>query len=653
MSPQPQVAPYGTWSSPISVDLVSGSIVSFSELHVSPKTGAIYLVEGRPAEKGRCVIVEQRGTESTDILPSEYSAQSKVHEYGGGACTFSPDGSLIFTDANTSGVFRLKAADDVQRIITASEQLRYADFDVHPLRTNLILAVQEDHSGSSVVNTTALINSDDKSVTSVCQGADFYSAPRFNHDGTKICWIQWNHPDMPWTGSELYIADWNAVGLMNAKHIAGKAAVEGVGQPKWHEDGTLFFTSDRTGFAQLYRLNPSSLEVLPLVLPGWEEAEIACKRVFSALGNNSYIILTPTQLVVTSTKLATDTLLLVDLQTSKALELSLGLVDIPLNSIRKISNTKFVVLGSTVTSPSALYLVDISKPSEKVLLKSSTTIPLSPSTYSIAKLITFPRTQGKETGGVAHAIFNPPHNPSYIPMPETKPPVIVSIHGGPTGHDAPGLDLGTQYWTSRGYAYVHVNYVGSTGYGRKYREALNYYWGIKDIDDAASCVAYLAEQGLVDPTKAGIVGGSAGGYTVLQSLINFPTLWAGGNSKFGVGNLKSMVMTTHKFESHYLFALLFPENTPEEEKEKIYQERSPAFHVEKIESPLLILQGDEDKVVPLDQAEEMTRVLKQGGKDVKLVVFQGEGHGLRMQENVKTAILEEEKLWRRTLLAME
>jgi dipeptidyl aminopeptidase/acylaminoacyl peptidase len=370
------------------------------------------------------------------------------------------------------------------------------------------------------------------------------------------------------------------------------------------------------------------------------------------VNSNSYIILTPTQLVTTSTKFATDALLLVDLQTSKALELSLGLVDIPLNSIRKISNTKFVVMGSTARSPSALYLVDISKPSEKVLLKSSTTIPLSPSIYSIAKLITFPRTQGKEIGGVSHAIFNPPHNPFYTPNPGTKPPVIVSIHGGPTAHDAPGLDLKTQYWTSRGYAYVHVNYVGSTGYGRKYRETLNYSWGIKDVHDSASCVAYLAEQGLVDGAKAGIVGGSAGEYTVLQSLLDFPKLWAGGNSKFGVGNLKSLAAMTHKFESHYLFDLLFPEDAPEGEGEKIYRERSHVFHVEKIESPLLILQGDKDRVVPLDQAEEMTRVLKDGGKDVKLVVFQWKGHGFRMQKNVKAAILEEEELWRKTLLAL-
>ena len=357
--------------------------------------------------------------------------------------------------------------------------------------------------------------------------------------------------------------------------------------------------------------------------------------------------------MVTSTKFATDALLLVDLQTSEAVELPLGLVDIPMNSIRKISNTKFVVLGSEYISPLALYLVDVTKPSEKMLLKSSTSIPLPTSIYSIAKHVTFPRSQGKETGGVSHAIFAPPHNPSYTPVSGTKPPVIVSIHGGPTGHVAPGLALKTQYWTSRGYAYVHVNYVGSTGYGRKYRDALNYSWGIKDVDDSASCVAYLAKNGLVDGTKAGIVGGSAGGYTVLQSLVEFPKLWAGGSSLYGIGNLKSLATGTHKFESHYLYALMFPEDTPEEERKKIYWERSPCLHADKIESPLLLLQGSEDKVVPLDQAEEMEKVLKEGGKEVKLVVFEGEGHGFRMQKNVAASILEEEALWRRTLLGLK
>ena len=357
--------------------------------------------------------------------------------------------------------------------------------------------------------------------------------------------------------------------------------------------------------------------------------------------------------MVVATKLATDTLLIVDLITSKVAELPLGLVDIPMNSLRRISDTKFVVLGSESISPSALYLVDVRNPSEKTLLKSSTSIPLPTSIYSIASHITYPRSQGKQTGGVAHAIFTPPHNPSYTPVVGSLPPVIVWMHGGPTSHISPGLALATQYWTSRGYAYVHVNYVGSSGYGRKYRDLLNYSWGVKDIDDSASCIAHLAESGLVDGTKAGIVGGSAGGYGVLQSLVTFPKLWAGGNSLYGIGNLKSLSTDTHKFVSHYLYALIFAEDASEEEKEKVYRDRSPCLHAEKIESPLLLLQGADDRVVPLVQAVEMERVMKKEGKDVKLVVFEEEGHGFRSKKSLKASIQEEEKLWRRTLLELK
>lgn len=207
-----------------------------------------------------------------------------MFEYGGGACTASPDGSLLFSDFSTNGLFRLKSIDDVQPIINASKTLRYADFDVHPHNINLILAVQEDHSGETVENRIALIDSDDKSVKIVRQGADFYCAPKFNHDGTRVCWFQWNHPDMPFTGSDIYVAEWTDGAVVNAKHIAGKAGQEGVGQPRWHEDGTLFFTSDRTGFTQLYRADSSSLKVEPLVLPGWEEADLAQKTLLLVLG---------------------------------------------------------------------------------------------------------------------------------------------------------------------------------------------------------------------------------------------------------------------------------------------------------------------------------------------------------------------------------
>jgi dipeptidyl aminopeptidase/acylaminoacyl peptidase len=359
--------------------------------------------------------------------------------------------------------------------------------------------------------------------------------------------------------------------------------------------------------------------------------------------------LNPETLVVAFTKNAVDGLLLVGIDSGKVVPVPLDLVEIQPASVRRISNTRFTAVGSKATLPAALYHFDVESNVETVL-RSTTSIALPQSIFSKAEAISFPRTYGKDKTGTSHALFLPPHNPSFSAPSGAKPPLIVSIHGGPTGHVAPGLSLTSQYWTSRGFAYVYVNYAGSTGYGRAYIESLNTLWGVQDVDDAASCVAFLAEKGWVDGSRVGITGGSAGGYTVLQALCTYPKLWAAGNSSYGIGNLKSLADMTHKFESHYLFALVFPEGTPKEEQEKVYWERSPCHHAEKIESPLLLLQGALDRVVPLDQAEEMERVLKEGKKDVKLVVFEGEGHGFRMQKNVKRAIEEEESLWKRTLL---
>jgi dipeptidyl aminopeptidase/acylaminoacyl peptidase len=260
------------------------------------------------------------------------------------------------------------------------------------------------------------------------------------------------------------------------------------------------------------------------------------------------------------------------------------------------------------------------------------------------------RTVGKDPKGNSYAIFTAPHNPAYTAPEGTKPPLIVNVHGGPTGNSNLGLNLTAQYWTSRGYAYVLVNYAGSTGYGREYWEALNYSWGIKDIDDTASCVAYLASEGLINGSKVGIVGSSAGGFTVLKSLVSYPTLYAAGNSLFGVGNLQELAEGTHKFESHYLYALLFKPDATEEEKVKVYHDRSPCFHADQIERPLLLLQGDINKVLPVAQAIEMERVVREHGGDVKLVIMKGEGHGFRMGMHVRLAQEEEEALWRRTLL---
>ncbi|CZR67614.1 related to dipeptidyl aminopeptidases/acylaminoacyl-peptidases [Phialocephala subalpina] len=653
MASTKKVAAYGTWSSPITTEIVSGSSLQFSEVHVNPTNGAIYLIEGRPSEKGRAAIVEIKDGKSIDIVPKEYNARTKVHEYGGGAAAVSPDGSIIFNDFYSDGVFIRTPSGETKEIIKGApdSNLRFANFDVHPKTPSIIAAIQEEHRGKSaeeVFNTIAIINSSTKKAEVIVSGADFYAHPKFSPDGKKICWLQWNHPDMPWTGTELYVADWDGEKVGKAVKITGQARTESIAQPKWHVDDTLLFCSDRTGFWQLYRSDGKGGDVELLPIKGFEEAELGGREFI--LGFCTYVSMNENQLVITYTKKATNGLVLFDLATKSTTELPVGLVSIQGCAVKKVSSTSIAVISGSLDAPTALYLIDITNPSSKKLLKSSTDAELPTSVFSPAQTIEFPRTHGDDIGGTSYAMFIPPKNPDFEAPSGAKPPMIVFIHGGPTSHVSPALNLGAQYYTSRGYAYCYVNYAGSTGYGRKYREELDYNWGLKDCEDTVSCIDYLAGKGLIDGSKVGITGGSAGGYTTLQGMCTFPKAFAAGNSLYGVGNLRSLAADTHKFESHYLFALLFPPSATKEEQDKVYHDRSPCFHAKNIERPLLLLQGDIDKVVPQEQAEEMEKLLKEKGADVKLVIFKGEGHGFKMKEHMQKAIELEEGLWRRTLL---
>ena len=303
-----------------------------------------------------------------------------------------------------------------------------------------------------------------------------------------------------------------------------------------------------------------------------------------------------------------------------------------------------------MNAPSALYLVFIgSYPTYKVIKKSAE-ISLPFDLLSRVQHITFPRICGPETGGESHAFYQPPQNSDYEAPPDTLPPLLVWLHGGPTAHVAPGLILVNQYWTSRGYAVANVNYTGSTGYGRAYRDRLNGKWGLADVADAASCVSYLASTKRIDPSRVGIFGQSAGGYGVLQAMCDYPDVWAGGVSLHGISGLKALAEDTHKFESRYGDRLLFEDDMNAQEREQVMRDRSPCFHAHKITAPLLLLQGSEDKVVPPDQARAMVTVIRERGGDVKLVVFEGEGHGFMQDVSIKRCIEEQEKWWAKTLL---
>ena len=381
----------------------------------------------------------------------------------------------------------------------------------------------------------------------------------------------------------------------------------------------------------------------------------------SPLLSCTYIQLDTNTLVASATINAASKLISIDLSTNEWTDLALPLVDIERNALVRLSPSVFAVLGSTAITPQACYRVDLrsnvpGSPALLTCLKPTVQLlDLPESVLSEARHITFPQIHGpgKDTGGVAHAWFVPPKNTAFRPpAADAKPPLLVWMHGGPTYHVPPGLALATQYWTSRGFAYVLVNHVGSTGYGRAYRARLDGNWGAADIDDAASCVAHLGALGLVDTRRVGIVGESAGGYAVLQALYLYPDVWAAGVALYGISSLAEFVEGTHKFESRYVESLVLGSRAGKSDAEvaAIYRARSALYHLDAIKAPLLLLQGDSDTIVPAWQATRMAEMMQALGKDVELTIFAGEGHGFVKASTIKTSLEVQAAFWARTLL---
>ncbi|KAL3452780.1 Alpha/Beta hydrolase protein [Aspergillus insuetus] len=541
---EPQIAPYGKWTSPITAEHLSSGSVHLEGIQTNLSTGQIYTLKSRPAEGGRHAIVEIRASTSTptptsaltrDVLPEGHNAMGTIHEYGSGSFLVHPDGSILFTDYPQNGLFSLNpTSGEVMTIVPPNPRIRYGNFHVYPKSHEYILAVQETHGAHGAEeNTVVAIHAATGNVFTVVRGADFYQHPQFSPDGRYVSWIQWDHPDMPWTGSILHFVRWEAGRVLQGAStvVAGQAGKGSICQPRWGPDGTLSFVSDRTGLWQLYRWSVISVkqavgEVRMIELKGLESAEFGSRE--PCLGNCTYVLLDENTLVASAVQNATANLVKIDLRT----------------------NT-----WETSTSPFNPHNL----PPNPQHLKGS---------------------------------FNPPLNPSYTSSPNTLPPLLLWMHGGPTTHVPPSLSMQTQYWTSRGFAYASLNHIGSTEYGRPYRSALNGHWGVEDIADAASCVAYLAESKLIDRNRVGIVGESAGGYAVLQALTTYPNLWAAGISLYGISDLSAFARITHKFESRYIVSLVLGfdgNNGPEERKEEVYRSRSAMYFAERVKAPLLLL----------------------------------------------------------------
>ena len=612
-----KIIPYGSWKSPITADCIVSQSIGLNCIAVNAEN--IYWQESRPQEKGRNLLAHwTKEGWAVDITPPAFNVRTRVHEYGGG--------SFLVTDR---GIYFVNNAD--QRIyqqfmgqmpvpITPENSCRYADFvkdNVH----NRLIAVVEDHRSSEdePQNYLAGIDLTTGQMTTLVQGEDFYSSPRLSPDGRQIAWISWNHPYMPWDASSLWLAQIQEDGsLGKAIYLAGGEG-ESAGEPRWSPDGKLYFSSDRSGWWNLYRYShQQQIESL-----GNWEAEFAYPHWI--FGISTYDFASSEEIICTYTQAGRWHLARLNLNDKSLEPFPLPYTDI--SSVKTLGNTVLFIGGTPTESKSVVQFNW--KTDEITILKRSTDLKIDPGYLSVPQAIAFPTHQGKQ----AYAWYYPPQNTDYRAPAEARPPLLVKSHGGPTAAASVSLSLRVQYWTSRGFAYVDVNYGGSTGYGREYRQRLDRQWGIVDVQDCINAAKFLVSQGQVDPERLIISGSSAGGFTTLAAL-TFSDTFRAGASYYGISDLAALATDTHKFESHYLERLIgsYPAD------KETYQARSPLFHTEQLSCPMIFFQGLQDRVVPPNQAEVMVSALSVKGLSVAYVSFAEEQHGFRQAETIKQAI---------------
>jgi len=615
----PTIAPYGSWKSPITSDLIVEGSVGLSQPVFDGDD--IYWLELRPKEGGRNVIVKRNAAGvCVDITPPAFNARTRVHEYGGGDYLVS-NGTVYFSNFSDQRLYRQTGPGDPEPL-TGAADVRYADGWLDHTRGRLI-CVREDHrnEGTEAVNSIVAVDLQpgDGFGLVLVEGNDFYSSPRLSPDGTQLAWLTWNHPNMPWDGCELWVGEFGEDGRLTSMRWVAGGAAESIFQPEWSPDGVLYFASDKSGWWNLERVAPDggiervNQSKAELGMPQW------------VLGMSSYAFASNEVIVCSHIEQGVSTLATIDTRSG-----SLTPIDCPYTDIQylRAANGQAVFRGGSPTDVACIAKFDISSGQFETLRRSND-LETYPEYFSVPRAIEFP-TEG---GLTAHGFFYPPQNPDCRAPENEKPPLIVKSHGGPTAAASTALSLSVQYWTSRGFAVLDVNYGGSTGYGRQYRERLNKKWGIVDVDDCVNGARYLAERGEVDAKRLIITGGSAGGYTTLCAL-TFRNAFKAGASHFGISDTESMARDTHKYESQYLTGLLgaYPE------RKDIYFDRSPINFPERLSCPVIFFQGLEDKVVPPNQAEKMVEAIRAKGIPVSYVAFPGEQHGFRQAKNIKRAL---------------
>lgn len=620
-----QIAPYGTWVSPISAQLIAGGSIKLSQTAIN-KNGSFWL-ESRPSEKGRSVLVfRDKQGKTQDATGADMNVRSAAHEYGGGAFIVD-DRTIYFTNFADGGIYRSNIGEDAQ-LLLKQEGSCYADFCLDKTR-NRLLYVREDYSlGGEPISTIDFLNLDGsgKSDNLIC-GADFFSSVRVSVCGRFISWLSWSHPNMPWDATKLWMANLCSDGsLANIQQVAGTVfggAEISIAQPEWGPDGTLYYISDESGYWNLYACYSGLCEQLISM-----EAEF-CQPQW-VFGQSSYAVANEKELVLSYNQRGLWKLATFNTETRQLAEIETPFEDL---SYIKAENGQIIFRGGSAKHIAQIVLVD---KLQWQTLRKSVDLQLDGEFLSHPASIEFPTTGDCS----AFAFYYAPTNKNFASDKDTKPPLIVKSHGGPTSACTNTLDLGIQYWTSRGFAVVDVNYRGSTGFGRTYRDALRGKWGVSDVDDCVSAAKFLIEQGLVDAHKLIIAGGSAGGFTTLSAL-TFRDMFKAGASYYGISDLLALARDTHKFESRYLDRLLGP--LPE--SIEIYKKRSPINYSARLKCPVIFFQGLDDKAVPPEQSEKLYQSLKKLKIATAYFPFEGEGHGFRKSETIKRCLEEELKFY--------
>ena len=618
----PETLPYGAWRSPITSDLIVGETIGLGDILIDG--GDIYWIEGRPREGGRNVVVRWRPDGAADdITPAPFSARTRVHEYGGGAATVA-GGVIFFSNFTDQRLYRQVAGHAPEPLTPKAGGWRYADGVFDAVRGRWI-GVREAHGAEGRVDNTLVAVALDAPGPGhvLAEGHDFYAAPKLSPDGKRLAWLSWDHPNMPWVATELWLAEIAANGTLAApRRIAGGPA-ESIFQPQWSPDGVLYFVSDRTGWWNLYRVDPDAGSVHP-ICP--REAEFG--QAQWNFGQSTYAFLSAEQLVCAYHEAGRSHLARLDIATGK-----LAPLEVPYSEFGaiRVASGRIICRAGSPADPSAIIAIDPATGAVEVLRQSA------PATgedtlrryFSVPQHLAF----ATEGGLSAYANYYSPANPDYAAPPGEKPPLVVKCHGGPTASASNVLSLGIQYWTSRGIAVIDVDYGGSTGYGRAFRERLKGGWGVVDVEDCVNATKHVVAEGLADGERCVITGGSAGGYTVLAALA-LRDVFQGGASYYGVSDIAALARDTHKFESRYLDWLI----GPYPERADLYRERSPLTHADRLNRPVIFFQGEDDRVVPPNQTELMVEALRRRGIPTGYLLFAGEGHGFRRAENIKRAL---------------